>query len=561
MSITGDTLYAPQVHPALGPARSLDQPYSWPVPETANIAELCCDRWARVQPARIAFTHIRADGAAIPYSYGRLHQGACSLAAHLRHRGIKKGDRIALLLPQGPEVLFAHFAAYRLGAVILPLFTLFGPDALFFRLKDSAARCLITFADQLDKLGDIIDQLDSLEELILCDERLPAQSWPGRGVSLFSDALAIPANTDDWPASGPADEPAMMIYTSGTTGPPKGTVHAHRFLIGHLPNIEISHSGLPQQGDTGWTPADWAWIGGLMDLALPCLYYGVRLVGMRFAKFDAGAAWQFIAAHRIRNMFLPPTALKMMRLHALEQGLPEGVNIRSIASGGEALPQTIIDWARETLNVSINEIYGQTECNLVICSDRAGGPVPPGAMGRAVPGHHVAVIDDRGQPVPDGQIGEIAIKAPDPVMFVGYWQQPEKTQEKFINGWLRTGDMGFCDRDGFFTFLARDDDVINSAGYRIGPSEIENCLMQHSRVQMAAVIGLPDELRGQIIAACIIPDSRKGLKALENILIKLIKDRLSLHLVPRRFIWCDQLPLTATGKIMRKTLRDELGNI
>ncbi len=563
MTITHETVFAPALLPRIKGSSgqiSADHtgPFEWHMPENANMAELCCDRWARTQPERVALLHVEHTGQSQSWTYAKLHQCACNLASKMVQLGIGEGDRIGLLLTQGPEVLIAHFAAYRIGAIIVPLFTLFGPDALHYRLKDSGTKLLIADQDQIEKLLPILPELDALKHLFICGRDLNITDSLDIKVSLFEQAIGEDVNVSEWPADSPPDNPAMIIYTSGTTGPPKGTLHAHRFLLGHLPNVEISHNGFPQQGDKGWTPADWAWIGGLMDLAMPCLYYGVLLVARRFVKFEAETAWQFIAENHIRNMFLPPTALKMMRHYALEHGLPATLTIRSIASGGEALPQTLIAWAKDQFNLDINEIYGQTECNLVICSNRSVEPLPDGAMGKAVPGHHVAIIDDEGKLLKAGMLGQIAVKPPDPVMFLQYWNKPEKTREKFINGWLCTGDMGSCDENGFFTFTARDDDVITTSGYRVGPSEIENALMQHARVQMAAIIGLPDPDRTEKITACIVPDQQKNLDILENELKLWIKQRVSLHLMPRAFYWFDQLPLTATGKIMRKALRQSI---
>lgn len=559
MTLTKDSLFAPPILPEIIPNPQAENGFDWPIPENANIAELCCDRWARTQPQRIALTYIDKDGARHDWSYGALHQAACNLAAYFSQIGITAGDRVALLLSQSPEALITHFACYRIGAIALPLFTLFGVDALQYRLADSGAKLLVTDLTQTDKITALDCQLPELKHLLVCDGATgETRSASSLNPVSFETAIAEPAAPQDWPAIASADMPAMMIYTSGTTGAPKGALHAHRFLLGHLPNIEISHNGLGQPGDKGWTPADWAWIGGLMDLALPCLYYGVPLVAMRFVKFDAKQAFAFIAEHQIQNMFLPPTALKLMRLAEREHGLPEGVSIRSIASGGEALPEAIISWAKQILHVDINEIYGQTECNLVICSQRPQHSLPEGTMGRATHGHQVAILDADNNICPPDSLGEIAIKTPDPVMMLGYWRQPEKTQEKITGGWLRTGDMGRMDKDGIFTFVARDDDVITSAGYRIGPSEIENCLMQHPRVQLAAVIGLPDAVRTEIVTACIIPDQHDKLEVLEEALRILVKKRLSPHLVPRNFVWRQTLPLTATGKIMRKKLRSIL---
>lgn len=555
MSITSNTEFAEPILPQITRDKSGDG-FTWPMPENANMAELCCDRWAHNQPHRIALIEGRETASPRLWSYDDLFRASCRLAVYLTHKGYQKGDRIAIFLPQGPEVLITHFAAYRIGAIIVPLFILFGSDALAYRLADSGAKLIVTDTARQHKVASLHDKLPHLDHMLVCgDDNLGDDA----SMSTASFWTAIAGMDDKTIAAIAApDEPAMMIYTSGTTGPPKGVLHAHRLLIGHLPNIEISHNGFPKTGDRSWTPADWAWIGGLMDMAMPSLYYGVPLVSLRMAKFEAGAAWQFVAEHAIRNMFLPPAALKQMRNYALSSRLPKGLSVRSIASGGEVLGDTLISWAKTALHVDINEIYGQTECNLVIASNRALEHLPVGAMGRAVPGHRLAIIDDNGDPLGPGELGEIGVSGPDPVMFLRYWNKPDLTQEKFKKGWLCTGDMGRCDAHGFFTFVGRDDDIITSSGYRIGPAEIENCLMQHQSVHQAGIIGLPDVMRTQIITACIVADKNADLAVLEESLKALVKERLSPHLVPRRFCWLPELPVTSTGKIMRESLRQTL---
>ena len=556
-----DTLFAPSVLSQMSSRTADDGPAAWPLPDRFNIADMCCDRWAKTQPDRLALIEAKDSEEARHWSYQDLFQAANQLAHYLRAQNIAEGDRIAVLLPQGPEVLIAHFAAYRIGAILLPLFTLFGPDALQYRLSDSGAKLVITDTDSLERLAPLTATLPDLSHLLVCGqiEHLPAITGTGTVTtrSFWAEVGQMPT-TEIAAESGP-DDPAMLIYTSGTTGHPKGALQAHRFLMGHLPNIEISHQGFPQTGDKGWTPADWAWIGGLMDLALPCLYYGVPLVSYRQTKFDPEQTFQFIARHQIKNMFLPPTALKLMRRYELTADHLPDMAVRTIASGGEALGASLLDWARRVLAVEINEIYGQTECNLVICTSRPSGlPVPDGAMGQAVPGHQVCILGPDGCPAGPGVTGEIAVKAPDPVMFLRYWNKPEETAKKIRKGWLFTGDLGCQDENGFFTFIARDDDVITSSGYRIGPAEIENCLMQHASVSLAAVIGLPDEIRTEAVTACIVPATGSGSDTLADTLKQHVRNSLSAHLVPRRIIWMDQLPLTATGKIRRKALRESL---
>lgn len=352
-----------------------------------------------------------------------------------------------------------------------------------------------------------------------------------------------------------ADDPALIIYTSGTTGPSKGALHAHRVLLGHLPGVEMSHGGFPMPGDCIWTPADWAWIGGLLDVLLPALFHGVPVVAHRAAKFEPEAAFRLIADCGVRNLFLPPTAIKMMRTEPDPRGR-FGISLRSVASGGESLGGELLDWGRQALGVQINEFYGQTECNMVVSSCDAWFAAQPGAIGKAVPGHRVQIVGEDGTIAPSGVEGDIAVRSPDPVMFLGYWNQPEATQEKYRGPWLITGDRGVMDEEGFIHFLGRADDVITSAGYRIGPGEIEDCLIRHPAVLQAGVVGVPDALRTEVVTAFVVPRGGvEGDDALAADLQDHVRTRLGAHQFPRRVIFLDALPMTTTGKIMRRELR------
>jgi acetyl-CoA synthetase len=261
-----------------------------------------------------------------------------------------------------------------------------------------------------------------------------------------------------------------------------------------------------------------------------------------------------MARHGVRNVFLPPTALKLMRQAGLSSAA--AVRLRSIGSGGETLGAELLDWGRATFDVTINEFYGQTECNLVVANNADLMPVRPGSMGRAVPGHTVGIVDAAGNELPDGETGEIAVRRPDPVMFLGYWKQPDATRAKFAGEWLRTGDIGRRDAEGYFWYQGRGDDVITSAGYRIGPAEIEDCLLRHPAVAMAAAIGVPDQLRTEIVKACIVlKPGVAGSDVLAREIQDHVRTRLAAHEYPRQVEFVDALPLTATGKVMRRVLR------
>jgi len=521
--------------------------FRWDVPEFYNIGVDVCDRWAATEPDRLALIDARDDGDQ-HFSFADLRDLSNQTANMLRAAGIEQGDRVGILLPQAPETAYSHIAVYKLGGIAIPLFTLFGAEALEHRLADSAAAAVVTNAEGAAKLAALRDRLPDLK-LVLTIDGAPD------GARDFHKLRATQATSFE-AARTRADDPAVIIYTSGTTGLPKGALHAHRVLLGHLPGVEMSHDFLPQPGDRIWTPADWAWIGGLLDVLMPALHHGVPVVAKRFNKFTADAAFDVIRRYKIRNAFLPPTALKLMRA-ASDPAQGRQVDMRSVASGGETLGAELLEWGRSVLGVTINEFYGQTECNMIVSSCSAIMEAAPGVMGQPVPGHTLEVIDEAGERAAAGEPGMIAVRRPDPVMFLGYWNNEQATRSKFIGDWLVTGDRGLREPDGRIRFVGRDDDVINSAGYRIGPGEIEDCLMRHPAVEMAAAVGKPDASRGEIVKAFIVLKSGFAPgDALAQELSDYVKSRLAAHEYPREVAFLDALPLTTTGKIIRRELRE-----
>ncbi|MBI3512864.1 MAG: acyl-CoA synthetase [Proteobacteria bacterium] len=518
--------------------------FRWRIPERYNIGVDVVDRHAGGDA--LALIEVAEDGRVRRWRFVDVLRAAGRLGNVLDHHGVAPGDRVGILLAQSPEAAIAHVAAYRGGLIAIPLFTLFGDDALAFRLADSGARVLITEAASLPKIARIRDRLPDLALVLVV-----GLGADGDGSLDFDRALD--RARDQRPARDTAaDDPALIIYTSGTTGDPKGALHAHRVLLGHLPGVEFPHEFFPQPGDLFWTPADWAWIGGLLDVLLPSWHHGVPVLAHRMAKFDPERAFALIAQHGVRNLFLPPTACKLMR----QVAPAPAVAVRTVGSGGETVGAELLEWGRRTFGTTINEFYGQTECNLVVANCAAVMAARPGAMGRAVPGHDVAVVDRAGREVRDGELGLVAVKRPDPVMFLGYWQNPEATRQKFAGDWLLTGDQARRDADGYFWFVGRDDDVITSGGYRIGPGEIEDCLIKHPAVAMAAVVGVPDPLRTEIVKAFIVLNPGQSPDdALVGELQNFVKTRLAAHEYPRRIEFVDTLPLTATGKIIRRELR------
>lgn len=522
--------------------------FRWRIPERYNIGVDCCDRWAAVDPGKIAILEVQPDWSIVPVSYGELRVQSNRLANALRKRGVGEGDRVAILLPQGRLVPIAHMAAYKLGAIAVPLAALFGADALSYRLRDCGAKALITNAAGLAKLGQIEEPLPDLELVISAD------GPDGRAEGL---ARLLEAESDDFaPVDSGPDDPALMIYTSGTTGNAKGALHGHRVMLGHLPGVEMPHEFLPKPGDLLWTPADWAWAGGLLNNLLPALHHGVPIVARPAAKFDPDEALRLMADLGVRNCFIPPTALRMLRAVENPRGRYD-LKLRTVASGGEALGAETLAWGREKLGLTINEFYGQTECNLVLASCAAIGVVKPGFIGKAVPGHEVAVLRPDGSICEPEEEGQIAVRRPDPVMFLHYWRKPEATEAKFIGDWMTTGDQGSQDAQGYIRFVGRDDDVITSSGYRIGPSEIEDCLLRHPAVALAAVVGKPDALRTEIVKAFIVP--KAGYSPTKELVAEIqgfVRERLAAHEYPREIEFREELPMTTTGKIIRRLLRD-----
>jgi acetyl-CoA synthetase len=516
--------------------------FRWPLPDRFNMGTACADE----QPATaLALVEVRRDGGVREHTFGQLAEQSNRLANGLAGIGIQPGDRVGIVLPQGVEAGVAHLALYKLGAIAVPLSQLFGPDALRYRLGDCDARAVITDGGALDRVAPVAAELGGVRVVVAEDD-------VARPHHRF-DELTAASSPHHTAADTTPDSPGLLIYTSGTTGPPKGALHGHRVLLGHLPGYELMFDFFPQAGDRVWTPADWAWIGGLMDALMPAWYHGKPVVGAPRSGFDPEWALDVMVDHRVRVAFLPPTALKLMRQAGVAK---RELGLRAVMSGGEPLGEQMLDWGREHLGVSINEIFGQTEANLIVGNSSSVWDVKPGSMGRPYPGHDVAVLGADGDALPAGEVGEVAVRAPDPVMFLEYWNRPDATKEKFHGDWLLTGDLARADDDGYLWFSARNDDIINSAGYRIGPAEIEECLMSHPAVAMAAAVGIPDEVRGQVVKAFIkLSPGHEASGQLEGDISQHVRSRLAAYEYPRAIEFIDELPLTTTGKIRRNELR------
>jgi acetyl-CoA synthetase len=518
------------------------------VPAHFNIAAACCRRHAH-DAFRVALYWEDEEGATSTHTFRDLQEQANRLSNALAGLGVKRGDRVGIILPQRPETAVAHIACYQMGAVAMPLSILFGPEALEYRLQDSAAAAALVDTASLPNLAPIRDRLPSLKHVIgVAGAR---ESWAHSWESLLAKASSVFAEVET-----DADEAALLIYTSGTTGPPKGALMPQRVLLGNIPGFVHSHDLYPQPGDLFWSPADWAWTGGLMDALLPSLFHGLPLLGYR-GRFDAEKAFWLMQKYGVRNAFLFPTALKMMMKAVPEPRKRYRLSLRSIMSAGESVGDAVFDWSRSALDVTINEMFGQTEINYIVGNSHTLWPAKPGSIGRPYPGHRVACIDDAGNEVPAGEVGEVAAwSVGDPVFFLEYWNNLDATRRKYTGNWCRTGDLARRDEDGNFWYQGRSDDMFKSAGYRIGPSEIENCLVKHPAVANAAVIGVPDPERTNIVKAFVVlSPGHEGSAALQAELQRHVRGKLAPYEYPKEIEFLEGLPMTTTGKVQRRVLR------
>jgi acetyl-CoA synthetase len=525
--------------------------FRWDLPERYNMAHACCGRWAGDR-ARFALYWEDESGVTAAYSFWDIQQAANRLANALAALGVKRGERVAIILPQRPETAIAYIAVFQMGAIALPLSHLFGPDALEYRMEHAEASVAIVEPTTIANLRAIRERLTHLRHVI-------GVETPEGEVASWRDLLQK-ASSRFTPVETKADDPALIIYTSGTTGPPKGALKAHRVLIGNVPGFVHSHDFFPQPGDMFWSPADWAWTGGLMDALLPAWRFGMPILGYR-GRFDAEKAYFLLEKYGVRNSFLFPTALKLMMKAFPSPKAKFDISLRSIMSAGESVGVTVFEWAKAELGVTINEMFGQTEINYVVGNCQSAWPAKAGSIGRPYPGHRVAVVDDQGKPLPPNELGEIAVNRrfngqPDPVFFLEYWKNEKATKDKFIGDWGCTGDQAKMDEDGYLWYQGRSDDVIKSAGYRIGPAEIESCLVKHPAVLNAAVIGKTDATRGSIVKAFIVlqPGNSPSEKLIDEIQNH-VKGRLAPYEYPREIEFIDALPMTTTGKVQRKELR------
>ena len=530
--------------------------FKWFIPEHYNIASDTIEKFANTE--RIALKHVLDDGNHKEFSFKYLNQKSNQLANVLDSVSLKDDDRVGIILGQCPETILSHMACFKSGKISIPLFSLFGDDALLFRLKDSGATTVICDNLSLEKILRINEFLPCLKNIISIN-RLKSDNKILSFYELIHNASDEYKNVES-----KSNDPALIIYTSGTTGDPKGALLPHKVLLGHIPGVEMPHEFLTSNTpvtDCFWTPADWAWIGGLFDVLMPSLFFGIPVISYRSSKFDPEFTFNLLEKQNIKNTFIPPTALKMMK--SFNQNIErKNLKLRTLGSGGESLGEELLKWGKEILNVGINEFYGQTECNLTISNCGLIMKQKLGSIGKPVPGHNVRLVNKEGNFIKkENEEGEIVVKSTSPTTFLGYWNNDIETEKKIIDGWLHTGDYATLDEQGYFYFKGRKDDLINSSGYRIGPSEIENTILSIDEVEMAAVVGVPDDLRGQIIKAVIVPRNKTYIDSqnpeLKDKIKNKVKNKLAAHEYPRIIEFVNELPLTTTGKIKRNIIREK----
>jgi len=555
--------------------------FAWLVPAVFNMAEVCCGRWARAakyKHATAILEHQSGGQAPQTWSYAQLQEAANLLSQKLRASGVERGDRVAIVMPQRFETAAAYMAVLQMGAVAMPLSMLFGPEALAFRVVDSGAS--VALCDEMS--APILENIK---------KECPGLKWVVNVAKVVNTAQhKKSANSEFKPVQTKADDPAILIYTSGTTGNPKGALIPHRALIGNLTGfvcsqnwfgfdpsavslVTPSKNSLPIGSDAVfWSPADWAWTGGLMDALLPSLYFGRPIVAYK-GRFSPEVAFEILHTHGITHSFLFPTALKAMMKAQAHPGQHYKIVLKGLMSAGEAVGDAVFAYCRDQLGVVVNEMFGQTEINYVVGNCQVFWPSKAGSMGRGYPGHQVAVIDEHGHLCKPGVPGEVAVNRYDrhghldPVFFLGYWRNPLATRAKYTGDWCRTGDVATQDEDGYLWYQGRTDDMFKAAGYRIGPGEIENCLVKHPAVVNAAVVPKPDVDRGALVKAYVVlsPEflsQRSEAQDAQAFELQVIEDLqrhvrglLAPYEYPKEIEFIEQLPMTTTGKVQRRLLR------
>ncbi len=503
--------------------------HRWVVPERYNIAQDVCDKHP---PEQLAMVHERFDGVVREVTWGELQELSNRFANVLRAAGVSAGDRVAMLLPPTPETAAAFLGVWKTGAILLSMSVLYGDDGIRHRLVDSRAKVLVT---NLKNAARVEHEL--VERVLVLDDELLASGSPAFACAVTS-----------------CDDPAQLYYTSGTTGLAKGIVHAHRYLLGHN-EFECCHE--VQEGERFHGMGEWAWAAGIAPLLGPWRLGAVQYVYQREGGFDPHKQLDFLSRHGVTNVFTTPTAMRSMMVIE-DAGTRYPCSFRRACSAGEPLNPEAIRWFRSQYGVTVLDFYGLSE-SYPLVANYPFMEVREGSMGRPMPGWEVAILDEDEQPVAPGERGEICLRArTNPHYPLGYWEKDEATTETFGGEWFHTKDAAAADEDGYYWYEGRADDVIISAGYRIGPFEVESACLEHPAVAEAAAVASPDERRGTVVKAFVVlADGFAASDSLAGEIKAHVRDHLSAYAYPRLIEFVGELPKTLTGKIRRIELRQQ----
>jgi acetyl-CoA synthetase len=500
--------------------------HRWQVPERYNIAQDVCDKHPREQPAMVWERH---DGARRELTWGELQDLANQAAHVLRTHGVQRGDRVAVVLPPTPETAAIFLGTWKLGAILLSMSVLYGDEGIRHRLGDAEPTVLVTDRANAARFEH--------PHVLVLDE---------------GDGLLAGAPTDPIMVDTAADDPAQLYYTSGTTGLAKGIVHAHRYLLAHE---EFTYCHEVQAGERFHGMGEWAWAAGIAPLLGPWRLGAVQYVYQRAGGFDPREQLAFLSRNDVTNVFTTPTAMRSM-MSIADAGAEYPQRFRRVCSAGEPLNPEAIRWFREQYGVTVLDFYGLTE-SYPLVGNYPFMEVREGSMGRPMPGWEVAILDVDERPVAQGERGEICLRArSNPHYPLGYWRNEEAARETFGGDWFHTKDAASQDADGYVWYEGRADDVIISAGYRIGPFEVESACLEHPAVAEAAAVASPDERRGTIVKAfVVVAEGYSGSDTLAAEIKAHVRDHLSAYAYPRLIEFVDELPKTLTGKIRRIELR------
>ncbi|HZI94440.1 MAG TPA: acetate--CoA ligase [Patescibacteria group bacterium] len=523
-----------------------------------NIAHECIDR--HVTTARrdkIAMMWEGRNGDTESYTFNDLKELSDRFAQVLRGLGVKKGDRVFVFLDRIPELYVSVFGILKVGAVVGPLFSAFGPDAIRDRLADSAAVALITSPSLIDRVEQVRADLPDLAHIILVDREATGRTRRSEYIS-YEDAMKAAHGHAPIEATGPEDY-AIMHYTSGTTGKPKGAAHVHQAVLGHYMTAKYVLD--LHDDDIYWCTADPGWVTGTSYGM-----FGPWSNGVTSLVYEGGFGpdkwYGLIEKYKVTMWYTAPTALRMlMKAGQAAPAKRDLTSLRYVCSVGEPLNPEAIVWGLPVFNQAIHDNWWQTETGCIQIANYPVQDVKPGSMGRPIPGTEAAIVDDEGRVLAAGVEGNLALKPGWPSMFRTYWNKKQMYDSKFHHGWYFSGDRARMDDDGFFWFVGRTDDVINTAGHLVGPFEVESALVEHPAVAEAGVIGKPDEERMEIVKAFVsLKDGFVPSEDLKQEIKEFVRTRLAAHAYPREIEFMKSLPKTRSGKIMRRLLKArELG--